>query len=114
LDDNWYMSFSESYKAVQGFTSMLLFTDDQHRITEIYRRIERVIRISIWEENMIKYRDILVSLQKVNRYNERLFNKIENHIMNNLSMEYEMKEVLEILLAMNHFNHGKKELYEAI
>ena len=66
------------------------------------------MRIAIWEEKMNKYRDILVSLEKVGRYNERLFNKIENHIMNNLDMEYELKEMLEILRVMGYFNHGKK------
>lgn len=100
--------------AVQGFTSLALLVEEQSRLDAVYKRIERNIRLSIWEESMDKYQNILKSLVKVNRYDQQVWNKIENHIMNNLAFEYEVSQMLEILYCFSKYKHGSHRFYEAM
>lgn len=57
-EDDWYMSFKESHRAIMGFTA-LSSVKHQKVVDDIYERVERVCGISIWEENMTVFRDIV-------------------------------------------------------
>jgi hypothetical protein len=42
-----------------------IFPNNQQRIDQIYKKIERVIGITMWEENMKEYQKILNALVQV-------------------------------------------------
>lgn len=48
---------------------------------------------------MTYYKRIVEGLVQVNRTPENLFAKIENHVINNLSMSYEVETIVDILFA---------------
>lgn len=43
-----------------------------------------------------------------------MFFKIENHVRNNLGMDYELNTILDILLAFNKQNYGSKRFYDGM
>lgn len=55
-----------------------------------------------------------MALTKANRYDKRVWNKIENHIMNNLAFEYELPQMLDILFCFAKNSHGSERFYESI
>jgi hypothetical protein len=57
----------------------------------LYKRIERVMGLTIWEENMIVYQKLLTALVEVNRFDHNSFKAIEDKVMSNLSMEYDLR-----------------------
>jgi len=50
---------------------------------------------------MIYYKRIVEALVKVGRSTKYLFDRIENHILNNLSMEYSLQTIVDILFAFS-------------
>ena len=46
--------------------------------------------ISIWEENMTVYEKLLTSMTSVNRVDDNIYNKIEEKVLSNLAMDYEL------------------------
>lgn len=71
------------------------------RIEAVYKKIERIVLLTIWEVNMIHYKRVAEALVKVGRAPKDLFFRIENHVRNNLGMEYELETIVDILLAFN-------------
>lgn len=112
-DDQFYTNFKEVTYACEGFAMLKLFKS-QERIDYIYKRLERVVILTIWETNMIYYRRIAEALVEVNRFDSNVFWKLENHIMNNLSMDYETHTVTAILLAFYKSGNGTKDFYNAM
>jgi hypothetical protein len=74
---------------LEGFSD---FLSNKHpaRIEDVYKRIERIVGLTVWEVNMLHYKKIAESLVKVGRAPKDLFFKIENHVRNNLGMEYDL------------------------
>lgn len=50
-EDAWYTNYKESVFALEGFTVMK-GTGDQHRIDVLYEKIERIVNITVWDQNM--------------------------------------------------------------
>lgn len=68
-------------------------------MNEIFLKIERVLSITIWEVNMMYYKRILESLVKAKRNPPKLLSLLENHVLNNLSMEYSVFTIVDILFC---------------
>lgn len=113
VDDRFYPNFKESVYAIEGFT-MLKQHADQKFIDEVYKKLERICTITIWEVDMTYYKRIAESLVQVNRFTPYVFDKLEHHIKNNLSMEYDLKTMLDILFAFALSNNGSKGFYNAM
>lgn len=112
-EDQFYTNFKEAVYAVEGFTYLINYKDQSY-INEVYIRLERIIILTIWETNMINYKRIAESLVIVNRFGSEIFWKLENHIMNNLSMEYDIKTMIDILFAFSISKNGTKEFYDSM
>lgn len=63
---------------------------------------------------MTYYKRVVEALVSVNRAPPNLFDKIENHILNNLGMEYEVETIVDILFAFNKADRGSKKLYDSL
>ena len=70
--------------------------------------------LTVWETNMIYYKRIVEALVAAGRGDSLLFIKIENHILNNLSMPYELPTIVDILHAYHRAGKGSLRLYDAI
>ena len=57
---------------------------------------------------MIHYKRVVESLVQVNRHSNNLFAKIENHVLNNLGMDYETHVMVDILFAFAKAGRGSK------
>lgn len=55
---------------------------------------------------MTYYKRITESLVRVNRAPDELFAKIEGHVLNNLSMDYEIETIIDILFAFSKAEKG--------
>ena len=53
----------------------------------------------------------MVALAEVNRYPDKLLNKIEDKICLNLGMEYEVNVISDILFAFAKMERGSKVFY---
>lgn len=113
LNDNYHQILKEATFAVEGFTMLMQITDQAH-VDKIYQRLERIIDITLWEVNMLYYKRIAESLVKVNRFTPYLFKKLEFHILNNLSMDYELPTMLDIVWAFAIADQGSKEFYNSM
>ena len=71
-NDEWYVNFDESLKALEAFTCL----EDEQLKDYIYPRIERNVRITVWEINMIYYQRITTALLKANRLESELWDKL--------------------------------------
>ena len=112
-DDQFYTNFKEVTYACEGFVMLNMFKN-QERIDYIYKRLERIVILTIWENNMIYFKRIAEALVSVNRFDSEVFRKLEKHIMNNLAMEYELHIMVDILLAFAKSNNGTKSFYNAM
>lgn len=63
---------------------------------------------------MTYYKRVLEALVYVNRSPDNLVAKIENHVVNNLSMTYEVETIVDILFALNKMNKGSKRLFDSL
>lgn len=70
--------------------------------------------LTVWETNMIYYKRIVEALVSAGRLDSLLFIKIENHILNNLSMPYELPTIVDILHAYHRAGKGSLRLYDAL
>ena len=113
IDDKFYTNFRETVLAVEGFTMLRHFAD-QKFIDQVYKKLERLVVLTIWEVNMTYYKRISESLVQVNRFNPVVFDRLENHIMNNLSMEYSLNTMLDILYAFSVSGNGSIKFYNAM
>lgn len=52
---------------------------------------------------MVHYKRIVESLAEVNRFDPVIFNNIEMYIMRNMSFEYEIKTIVDILYAFGKY-----------
>lgn len=55
---------------------------------------------------MTYYKRIAEALVNVNRYSNVIFARIENHVLNNLSMDYELPTIIDILFAFDKAGRG--------
>ena len=112
-EDQFYTNFKEVAYACEGFKMLNIF-NDQERIDYVYKRLERIVTITIWENNMLYYKRIAEALVVVNRFSSEVFFKLEHHIMNNLSMEYELETMVDILIAFSKSGNGTKNFYDSM
>lgn len=108
--DEFYPNFKESVLACEGFTML----KKQELINKIYPRIERNICLTIWEVNMTYYKRIATALAQVNRNNDEIFWKLENHVLNNLSMDYNTNTIIDILFAFAKCKKGTRNFYDSM
>lgn len=57
------------------------------------------------------YRRILQSLIKANRHPKPLIGQLENHILNNLSMEYSLETIIDIADCFVKLESGSEKFY---
>lgn len=81
---------------------------------ELFKKMERVLSITIWEVNMNYYKTILESLVRVGRRPEKLLSQIEGHVLSNLSMDYTVQTMVDILFAFSTLAFGSNQLYNAL
>jgi len=112
-EDQFYTNFKEAAYACEGFIMLNMFKD-QKRIDNVYKRLERIVILTIWEVNMLYYKRIAEALVAVNRFDSAIFKKLEYHILSNLAMEYEVDTMVDILLAFHKSRNGSKEFYNAM
>lgn len=93
---------------------MLNMFNSQDRIDSVYKRLEYFTSKTVWEVNMIHYKRIVESLVMVNRHEHSIFAKIENHVLNNLSMEYEHHVMVDILFSFARAGRGSKAFYDSM
>lgn len=98
---------------MEGFSMLRAITGQDH-IDQVYEKLERTCLLTLWEVNMTYYKRIAESLVRVNRFTPHVFARIENHVTNNLSMEYELTTILDILFAFAASGNGTKEFYNAL
>lgn len=108
--DEFYPNFKETVFACEGFTML----KKQELIDKIYPRIERNICLTIWEVNMTYYKRIATALAQVNRNNDEVFWKLENHVLNNLSMDYNTETLIDILFAFAKCKKGTRNFYDSM
>lgn len=119
-DDEYYTNFAESVYAAQGFTRLNLVyyglkrEKIQEKIDTLYKKIERIIRLTIWEVNIEHYHSIATALAQVNRFDPLTFGKLEQHILTNLSLTYETKTMVDILFCFAKGQQGSKDFYDAM
>ena len=63
---------------------------------------------------MTYYKRIAESLVAVNRFAPEIFARIENHVLNNLAMDYEHTTMLDILFAFAKSGNGSKKFYDSM
>ncbi|EGR28799.1 hypothetical protein IMG5_168350 [Ichthyophthirius multifiliis] len=63
---------------------------------------------------MNDYKRIAEGLANVNRFNPEIFGQIEHYVLRNLSMEYELKTIVDIVYAFGKGDMGSKIFYEAV
>ena len=113
IDDRFYPNFKETVLAVEGFTMLGHFAG-QTFINQVYEKLEQLVVMTVGDVNMIYYKRIAESLVQVNRFNPIVFDKLEDHIMNNLSMVYELNTILDILFAFSISGNGSLKFYNAM
>ncbi|KAM3136697.1 hypothetical protein pb186bvf_011142 [Paramecium bursaria] len=118
LDDEYYTNFKESVYALQGFSKLPLIyhgnPNIQQKIDQLYKKIERIVRLTIWEVDMKHYQNICLALAKVNRFDPETFAKLEQHILTNMSLTYQPNQLVDILFSFAKGNQGSKNFYDAI
>ncbi|CAD8184695.1 unnamed protein product [Paramecium pentaurelia] len=120
LEDQYHTTFDESVFAAQGFCKLPLMyygqseETIQNKIDKVYKKLERVIRITIWEVNPIHYHSIAMALAKVNRFDPEMFAKLEQHILTNLSLNYTTKMMVDILFCFAKGKQGSLEFYDSM
>ncbi|KAL4468327.1 hypothetical protein ABPG72_010728 [Tetrahymena utriculariae] len=112
-EDQWYTNFKESLFALEGFT-ILKGTKDQDRIDCLYEKLERIIDLTVWDQQMTDYKRIVEALAEVNRFEPTIFAKIEMYILRNMSLDYDLKTIVDILYAFGKGELGQKEFYDAV
>ena len=55
---------------------------------------------------MTYFKRVAEALVEVNRFSSSVFAKVENHIMNNLAMDYEIDVIVDILFAFAKSGNG--------
>ena len=113
LEDKYYPILKEATFAIEGFT-MLANMQNQEYIDRVYEKLERTCMLTIWEVNMMYYKRIAEGLVKVNRFTPQVFKRLEMHVMNNMSMEYSLSTMLDILFAFAKSGNGSSEFYNAV
>ncbi|EAR83095.1 hypothetical protein TTHERM_01015980 (macronuclear) [Tetrahymena thermophila SB210] len=112
-EDQWYTNFKESLFALEGFT-ILKGTNDQVRIDYLYEKLERIIDLTVWDQQMTDYKRVVEALAEVNRFEPAIFAKIEMYILRNMSLDYDIKTIVDILYAFGKGEIGQKEFYDAV
>lgn len=112
-EDQFYTNFKEATYACEGFVMLKLF-NDQKRIDDVYKRLERIVNLTIWEVNMLYYKRLAEAFVAVNRFGSAMFQKLEQHIMSNLAMDYEIETMVDILLAFYKSGNGSQDFYHAM
>ena len=69
----------------------------------LYEKIERIVNITVWDQNMYDYKRIVEALAEVNRFDPVIFAKIEMYILRNMSFEYDIKTIVDILYAFGNY-----------
>ena len=110
IEGRYYTEFREGVYGIEGFQWLRTFAD-QEFVDEVYKSLERVTMITIWEVNMTYYQRIANALVGAGRSSPKLFQKLEYHILRNLDMEYELKTMLDILFSFAKSGNGSKEFY---
>lgn len=113
VDDKFYPNLKETTFAMEGLT-VLKDIDSQEYIDKVYKKLERVCLLTIWEVNMTYYKRIAESLVEVNRATPQVFERLEMHVMNNMSMDYETKTMIDILFAFAKSGNGSSKFYNAM
>ncbi len=63
---------------------------------------------------MVYFKRVAEALVDANRYESNIFAKLENHIMNNLAMDYETDIIVDILFAFAKSGNGSEDFYNTI
>lgn len=74
----------------------------------LYEKVERIVDLTVWDQNMLDYKRVVEALAEVNRFEPAIFAKIEMYILRNMSLDYELKTIVDILYAFG------KQLYKYI
>jgi hypothetical protein len=109
-NDEWYVNFDESLKALEAFS----FLQNEELKNEIYPRIERNLNITVWEFNMTYYQRITVGLLENQRFESTLWDKLEDHILKNLGMEYSLKTLTDIFISYAQAQKGSDVFYQML
>lgn len=75
-----------------------LLSEKGQKSRKAFKKLETYMITSVWETNMKHYHRIMVSLTQMLSVNKVAFKKIENHILNNLTMDYHPDLLLDIFV----------------
>ena len=98
---------------IEGFTALEGIADQQF-IDEVYKKLERVLVLTIIEVNITHYKRITANLIKVNRFTRYVFENIESHLMHFLAtheLQYDLKLMLDILSSFAISQNGSERLF---
>ena len=112
-DDKFYPNLKEVTFAMEGLTVLREITNQEY-IDKVYEKLERNCLLTIWEVNMTYYKRIAESMVQVNRFTPQVFERLEMHVMNNMSMDYELRTMLDILFAFAVSGNGSAKFYNAM
>ena len=83
-------------------------------MNKMFRKLENYMLGSIWETNMIYYQRIIKSMTDMRSDNRRAFFKVQNHIQNNLAMEYSADTLFDIFYRSSFVNYGRDLYFERL
>lgn len=73
--------------------------NDQQRIDVLYEKLERIVGLTVWDQNMTDYKRVVEALAEMNRFEPEIFAKIEMYILRNMAFDYDLKTIVDILYA---------------
>ena len=113
IDERFSPNFNESISGIEGFT-VLEGIAEQPFIDEVYKKLERILVLTIAQVNITHYKRITDSLLKVHRFTKFVFDSLERHLIHFLStqpLEYDLKLMLDILAAFALSGNGSERLF---
>ena len=113
IDERFSPNFNESLCGIEGFTALDGIADQQF-IDAVYKRLEKVLVLTILEVDIAHYKRITESLIKVHRFTRYVFENIEQHLMhflNSHEIEYDLGNMLDILSTFAFSGNGSQRLF---
>jgi len=98
---------------IEGFTALEGIAD-QDFIDQVYKKLEKVLVLTIIEVSIDHYKRITEGLMKVNRFTDYVFENIESHLMHFLithTLEHDLNLMLDILASFSIGGNGSEGLF---
>lgn len=113
LNDEYYVNFQESFRLCEGFVKFAqIFKGNRERVDFLFEKVERNLGLTLWNANMLYFQRIAAALVDAGRENSRLFEKLQELVLSNLGMEYEIETFANIVLSFGRAGRGNRGFFE--